>query len=516
MRKLSSAVAGLTALLLVFAPSPALPDDAPQKQAFAVISQSPVAVVKFRALKLASARQDAKMHEIALRFTGPVDEGLFLKLQNVLPDWVEFSFSGYDSAVIRAKRAVDFQTRTEEDGFSLRMVPAPGADEGERRVDLQAARLAAAEGEDEKAREMLARLHRDAPEDTDVLVTAAGLEAARGNDALAYSLYDRAAAQRPGDQMLAEQRNEAGRAASSYLALRPSYQTVEDGDEQIGVLTDGRVTFGHGAVTFAAEYRRLKDDEIRHLDGTVGPVDDDHGRGELGLSYTEGGWTIEGAVLGSEETFGGRAALTYRTSALRLGLAGAYHEPYWDLPEGLAFGGERDRVALSTQQNFGNGFGGALGVSYNRYGVSDDDDVGSTAGVEASLSYFHDYDGLQLGLEYSLDAEYLQDIEERPDGFGGFFSPLPLGDREVHALSLSAGGRLTREMIASVYGGYAYDRYGADGPFGGIDLTFRPSDTFDLNLNASHSATTGRAGEDGAVTRVGVGIVVHFPPEGAP
>lgn len=107
---------------------------------FAIVSQSPALELRFHGVMLRSARTDAQQSQIALDFAGPVDGALFDRLQQAAPDWIDAAYGSYDNAVIHARHPVQFLTRPESDGFSLRFVTAQtethGAPDGLQKIDM--------------------------------------------------------------------------------------------------------------------------------------------------------------------------------------------------------------------------------------------------------------------------------------------------------------------------------------------------------------------------------------------
>jgi hypothetical protein len=110
-------------------------DSAQTPASFAIVSQAPVLEVRFRGVVLRAAR--GEQNQIALDFAAPVDAALFDRLQQAVPGWIVVAYGSYDNAVINASRPVEFLTRNEDDGFSLRLVakqidnpPSPPAGDG--------------------------------------------------------------------------------------------------------------------------------------------------------------------------------------------------------------------------------------------------------------------------------------------------------------------------------------------------------------------------------------------------
>ena len=65
----------------------------------------------------------------------------------------------------------------------------------------------------------------------------------------------------------------------------------------------------------------------------------------------------------------------------------------------------------------------------------------------------------------------------------------------MHALSGSLSTELLRGLWADVYGGYAIDRYGPDGYFGGGDLRYAFAPGWALTLGGGYSQVSTRQGE---------------------
>lgn len=97
---------------------------------FAIVSQSPVLELRFHGVMLHGAHTDAQQSQIALDFDGPVDSALFDRLQQAAPGWIDAAYGSYDAAIIHVRHPVQFLTRPESDGFSLRFVTAQNDEHG--------------------------------------------------------------------------------------------------------------------------------------------------------------------------------------------------------------------------------------------------------------------------------------------------------------------------------------------------------------------------------------------------
>ena len=128
----------------------------------------------------------------------------------------------------------------------------------------------------------------------------------------------------------------------------------------------------------------------------------------------------------------------------------------------------------------------------------------------ASLRYIQDYLGWSLGLSYDVTGEYLFDSQPL---LGGSFMPLGLRNREVHALSASASAPLGPDFWFDAYGGWAIDRYGRNGPLGGLSLRYTPAEGFDISAGISHSTVSSHQGENHPVTTAGINILYKLQDE---
>jgi hypothetical protein len=95
--------------------------------------------IRFRGLAIRDVHADDSQNALAIDFLEPVDGALFDRLPADAPQWIAMSYCNFDNGIIRSPRPVTFLTRTEADGFSLRIVPrgplpqAPLSHEDERR-----------------------------------------------------------------------------------------------------------------------------------------------------------------------------------------------------------------------------------------------------------------------------------------------------------------------------------------------------------------------------------------------
>jgi hypothetical protein len=95
----------------------------PDKPAFAVVTSTPYAEIKFHLITLRSAVQIAGSNDVKVTLDAPINPALFDRLPEALPDWINSVSAGEDYFILHVKRDVRFETKKEESGFSLRILP---------------------------------------------------------------------------------------------------------------------------------------------------------------------------------------------------------------------------------------------------------------------------------------------------------------------------------------------------------------------------------------------------------
>lgn len=456
-----------------------------ENSALTILARGPNAEFRVRGVSLKSVRADDAQNTVAFDFNGPVSDEAFVRLQDELPDWIEMAYAGYDNAIIRARRPVTFMTKAESDGFSLRMVPRDGGP-GAVPADLRGG---------------------------DGAPPAPPQESPRAWHMVTTN-YARAAAERPFD-----------------ANIRAAYDAFRDGAANVvTIAADWR--HGHGAslmnseahadVEMWAGVRLLADvrevlvnaKSVRQPNLLFAPYNHDTQAYALGA-----GIPIDGAVATVEALYGrsglgARIGLSGTFEDWRIGMLAAYHEPYLDTAEAVSLRGERDYSAVFASGQIFDGLWLSAEGRATRYGAHTDADIARTAGFHAGLRY--DIDGWPLSLTYDADGEYVLHSHKYVGAPPTPFVPLSIANREVHQFGGSFSDRWRDGFWYDLYAGYAIDRYGKDGPYGGLALRFTPGPGFDIALNGRYSTVAERQGEPGNVLSAGLTLSYAWGDDGAP
>ena len=120
-RRMLRGFAVLAVMLTVLLPvAPAKAQGGPGYQ---IISNDPNGLeVRFYGMPLRGVHADDSQNALSIDFQQAVDGAAFDRLAGDMPQWISMAYANFDNGVIRSPRPVTFLTRTESDGFSLRMV----------------------------------------------------------------------------------------------------------------------------------------------------------------------------------------------------------------------------------------------------------------------------------------------------------------------------------------------------------------------------------------------------------
>jgi hypothetical protein len=458
--------------------------DAPTAAAsFAVTAQTPSMLeVRFRGVSLRGARADAQQNQIALDFNQPIDIALFDQFQQALPDWVDMAYGGYDNAVIHARRPVQFLTRNEPDGFSIRLVPQqmtasndmPVSNNPPPPLPLPSVPVPAASPFPPNACDHGCPPLDGAQPPADAPFALRGTDGMRG-----------VVVRIGGDYRHAKQGN--------VYALRYA-GTVPVGDG-FKIVASARAAVGSSAA-------------VRRLDGTITPLRKNMLSGSLGAGYDfDDGSEIRAEGLYSQAGFGGLLSGFQRTPVSKLGMSLAYNAPYLNNTEQIADRGSHDIGRIFGNVRFMPGFWGRAEGRYERFHVKGDSSLASTAGFTAGLRWFPEWFNFPFGFAYDVDADYVIDEHVYLDPALNPFVPMNIHTREVHALSVMAHVPFDETFGLDAFGGYAYDRYGKNGPFGGANVVIIPADGWKLSLGGLYSIVPNRQSSKGPVISASVKLI---------
>jgi hypothetical protein len=483
------------------------------------VDSSPGAVkISFTNVQLLRAEPGPSNLEVVLRFSGPIDAKIAEGLDKALPDWIEYATPGYDSLLIRTKKKAAFGAESAANGFVLRISWAAG--EPDPRYMLLKSRYLMESGDTIEARKVLRGLKRDDAIAPDLEKAEGDIAFAERDPRAAIRRYERAIALRPTDDGLREAKDNVVREITDRATGEVRTQSVKGGDTQTVTQLGLRASFSESdRIETQLHLVYLKDDVVQRSTGAISAFEGSRLR--LNATYFSdlGGGDEWGATLfAAQATIGVGAEYAWRSAAQQLEFKLAYRESYWDFVEGIADRGTRDSAQASWSGNARKAWFANVALRLNRFGIDGRDDVGRSVSAQVGLEYRTKLSKAgMLTLRYGIDAEYVGDVALWSDGLGGFFSPLPLTDREIHSVALGLFYRADDSITLEGAGGYAHDRFGGGGFFGRAALGYEVTDALHFAANASYSQVSSRGIADagGAVSSASLSLTYAFPAPGS-
>jgi len=462
----------------------------------------------------------ADHRELVLRFPDPIDPAVADDVTRTYPDLVDFVSTGYDQILIRAKRPLAYSLTPARGGSRLQLAAEPvtvtTTDEADNPMELRRgltlARLEIQRGQIGQATMRLDNLTARYGERPDILALRAELAETRGAWRQAADNFRRAGALDRDNEYYADAARRMSRQGAPFVRADTDVAKVQKADRQVISVVQGQTAIGRqtdaGAIV---ENRRLDTDIALALNGTSAPAHLDRQRAEVYVSHTlDGGGALRGGLLAdSAGTPGATLSYAWRDARQETRIGATYHRAYWELVSGIVNDGTQDSVEFNHERQFGDGWSGALGLRYNRYGIDGDDDVTRSGGLTGGLRKAFDLSGLNLSTGYGFDGEYIESQKSYTAADGTRFRPLDIGTREIHSLDVALSNDLTDWLRADLYGGYAYDRYNTGGPFVGGSLALIGLEQFEAGLRASRAKALSR-GDTNDVTRAGAYAQLRF------
>ena len=372
-----------------------------------------------------------------------------------------------------------------------------------RRLRLTQARLMMETGDAEGAKAELERLLAEVPSAIEVMTSLASVETQLGGWRRAVGLYDRALDLNPDDPSLVRAKAELLREHGPRIRLDLDHRKVRDADRQIVAKAAGEGLAGSSLVGFALEANDLNAPVVRRQNGTIESFDGKRFRGEgyVVVDHDGGGLTRFSAIGGTGIVGGAvRHTRPLAEGTFRLGLIA--QDPYWDVVDGLVNEARTDRAQIAYERLLGTSWRVAGRLAAGRYGIKGDTDVAHFIGPAFELAYTAIQGPPSLTVAYGFDAEYLASRKTAVDSLGAEYPLLSVVSREVHSATIGVSGTFSPLVRYSVFGGYAYDRLNAAGPYLGAEFAYEPYTNLELGLSASHSLTASR-GTDATLTRFG-------------
>jgi tetratricopeptide (TPR) repeat protein len=437
-------------------------------------------------------------------------------LQTQTAGWLDGVSVGYDALMLRLSSGVDVQVdRTSPSLLTLRFIhsanqdelaasPQPGSSVGALRLKLLQARLLVQEGQLAQARERFEALRAAAPESAEPVAGLAALESQVGRWRRSLELYRQAQKLSDNDPALTAAAGVVERAQAGGVRVEAEQRRSHGGDviapttvDLAGIKASRRLG-EEWKLGVDIEVASIDTQAVQRADGSVRPFSGTRNRAALYAQHDGLNGDVHVVSLFADDRSAGlglsrrqiddRGATTLVVEARR---------PSWDYIEGMIAQALRDRLAVARSQLLGRSVTGRAEVGVNRYTLPGQGEVSRTTSVAGEVRWENLGNVNGLSAAYALDAEYVNRIDSRVTAAGAQYAPLPLLDREVHAVLLGYArtfGERDNSGVLSVSGqlGPGYDRFGRSGLIATAELSWVRGAAV-IQLRGSHVSNVGRS-----------------------
>jgi len=436
-----------------------------------------------------------------------------------IPSWIKSIKSGYDSLLIQTTNSAAFQVLKDKNQIIVQIKQSPSKQV--KQVDMEDLELLHLESslllqtDKFEAHSRLTQMLEAYPKDPKIMADLASVEERLGRWRQAIKHYECALRIDPSsiDNLRAKSFLH-GRFGPQVNVEQYYRDTTNLEVQSVSRVTARQSYCSDYMVGVSFENRIINDNIIRpRINGTLQTFE---GNRQQWNSYVEKAHdfsTTRFSIVGQETQPG--ASLEHRRQLPlgELSLAGIYHEPYWEFVEGLVDEGTADRVRLQWiyeghspiigKYRSKNPFSGSLGVSLNRYGVEDDNNVAESVKIQAELRYQIIRLWPWLSVGYQFNSEYVNLTETRVDSAGTNFNPLPVQTIQVQSWDVSLTNQVNKNLRFDLSSGFKYDdRVDSKGPFVFFDLIYDSLSNIEIGINAQFNQETAR-GTNNTFTQFG-------------
>ncbi|MEQ1753775.1 MAG: hypothetical protein ABL973_06550 [Micropepsaceae bacterium] len=483
----------------------------PGTQTVAITQHKDTAAIVFQGVTMTSLDPTQDGMEVTVHFSAPIQTSIAAELERI-SGCIAAASTGYDTLLLRTQAPAKFDVTRLADGFALNVTTLPEMGNRRKLATVEIRRRMLSDDID-GARDMLFQLRTSQPDDADLYRLEADIDAADKDYRAAAQKYEYLLRATPGDEGL----QETLRASQAEFAPRVEFgleaAEIKKADRQLRSFLETSSNIAGGlSLRGRLDYIELDDNLIQFTDGTVGPFSGDRYSAEIDAIYDlTMRWQGIVSLFGADDTIGAGALLRYADPSGSFSLSAAYHQPSWDYPESIVANGTFDSAILNISRSFADTWYFNLGVAARRYSLADENDAAISTAINAGLRWALPIESpTKITLGYAFDGEYAERISLKPDGIGGFYALLPLGDRVIHTADLRIAEQLSQTLYTSLSGGYAYDMNGEGGVVAAAELAYNPTIDLRIALNAYYSGIADRAGESGSYSHAGLTVTRIF------
>lgn len=455
--------------------------------------------------------------ELVLALTKPADKLPDMqRLAKQSPAWLGYATVGYDQALLAAREKTVLTATREGDALVIAVAPAPvtSSAELERQTDLRmqllSSRIDLETGNEQAALNRLEKIAPQYPNDAQLLGYTANAEYFAGRPARAERLLAQAQALAPENEDITHLKHMVERASGQHAKLDYEWKKTGKAKENIATLSGFAYVDPFNKIGANVQYNNVTSPALTRSNGTTRAADENKQRGELYVEHEfDDASHARFSLYGNNDTIGIGAEYGFFHEYGHTVFEAQYHKPFWEFVQAVLDDATRDRLAVRHEKNLAADlhFSGNLGL--NNYNVDVADNVSSSANLTFVVvkDLVTAPDNPYWGISYGFDGEYLISNDHRRLN-GVEYDPFNMVNREVHTLNILTRYDWNDDTWAGGSLGYAFDRYGGDGPVAEAYINHWFNDYAEVGLRAARSIGVSDSNED--VTRLGGHVKIRF------
>lgn len=465
-------------------------------------------------------------NNLVLRFEGPIEVPGIEQFGKEIPDWIKNIKAGYDSLLIQTSRTSTFQVLKADKRIIVQIKQLPLKEESQTVAeDLELEHLEstlALQTNKFDAHSRITELLKAHPDDPKFMADLAEVDSRLGRWRQAIKHYACAILREPDSVGLKQSQSYLRGRFGPQVRADQYYRDTSNAEVQWISRVSARQSYcSNYMVGVSFENRVINDNLLRpRINGKLQVFKGKRQRWNAYVEKAHEFATTRFSIVGQETEPG--ASLEHRRQ-LRLGevsLRGVYHEPYWDFVEGIIDEGTADRLQLrwiyeGVSPIIGKfrskqPISAVVGISANRFGVEDDDNVAESIEVVAEIRYQLDFSWPGMSIGYQFNGEYVNLTDKRIDAAGNPFNPFPLVDTQTHSWDVSLVNNITDHLRYDFSTGFKYDdRVDSKGPFAILELVYDSFSNLEVGANAEFNQETVR-GTNNTFTQFGAFLIWKF------
>lgn len=441
--------------------------------------------------------QELEGNDLYLKFNQTVDSDDLIKAQEQLGYIIKRFANGFNMIYLVAKRPVTYATLSFDNTFVLDVIPDYRYYlEETRRVKIAAARLLIDERNYDAAFCALSQLEEEYPNDKDARILLASLEGLLPQWQPQVEIIADLMDDYPADDDLVKLYKDAYCPHSPFVRFeRQEQRTMGLGVYQIyGLQTEDFLFWNDSSVLYGGTKYQLYSGHLSSVINNQGLTEGFLGtrsqvnvylrnEWECGAQVTANAYVQEGGIFGGG-IFASKLLPQYQGEIF---LRADWHRPYWAVFETLAHHGREDLVKLGMSSVYDRYLTFGLEGGMHRVGIAGTHNGFTSMLASAQVFLYLKLSNPMIGINYSLDAEYVKQEATKTSIDGNPYNPVPYTSFENHTLRGYIYYQWWDRWYFTAYGGETFNRLGINAPTAGSSLKYvKPCCPFGLEVELAY------------------------------